>query len=66
MSQRKCQLQRRRERERAHRLSDAVEQRKERLTKWRDRDRARHVANTAETLFIPWFTGARKFKIQIT
>ena len=52
----------------AHRLSEAVEQRKERLTKQRDRDRARRAANTAEgaELFIPWFTGAHKFKIQIT
>ena len=60
MSQRECQLQRRRERERAHRLSEAIEQRKERLMKRRDRDRARCAANTAETaeLFIPWFTGA--------
>ena len=68
MNQWERQLQRRRERERAHRLSEAVEQRKERLTKRRDRDRARRAANTAETaeFFIPWFTGAHKFKIQIT
>ena len=65
MSQRECQLQRRRER--AYCLSEAVEQRKE-VDERRDRDRARHAANTAETaeLFIPWFTGAHKFKIQIT
>ena len=46
---REYELQRRRERERAHRLSETVEQREERLRKWRDRDRARHAANTAET-----------------
>ena len=40
MSQRERQLQRRQERERAHRLSETVEQREERLRKWRDRDRA--------------------------
>ena len=65
---RERELQRRRERESAHRLSKTVEQREERLRKRRDRDRARHATNTAEAakLFIPWFTGAHKFKIQIT
>ena len=38
-----------RERERAHRLSETIEQREERLRKRRDRDRARCAANTAET-----------------
>ena len=61
MSQRERQLQSRpqRERERAHHLSEIVEQREERLRKRRDRDRARRAANTAKTaeLFtlVYWF-----------
>ena len=41
ISPQECELQRRQERERAHRLSETVEQRKERLRKQRDRDRAK-------------------------
>ena len=42
-------LKKMRERERAHHLSETVEQKEERLRKRRDRDRARHAANSAET-----------------
>ena len=38
-----------RERDRAHRLSETVEQREDRLMKRRDRDRVRYTANIAET-----------------
>ena len=45
---REDRLQRRRERERARRASEIVEQREERLRVWRARDRARRAAQTAE------------------
>ena len=45
---REDRLQRRRERERAHRASETAEQREERLRVRRARDRARRAAQTAE------------------